>query len=133
MKRSLQIVIQIAFLALFIFLLVKGKAQLWMRIFLLGILGSFLLGRIYCGWFCSINTVLKGVTWIKKKLHMKSLKSPQFLTKPWVRFLAFGLFVTVFIFMYVLLKLLKKMKNIISLRENVLSAWNAPEVASKTP
>lgn len=98
MKRYLQAVIQIAFLALFIFLLANGKAQLWMGLFLLGIIASLLLGRVYCGWICSINTVLKGITWIKKKLHIKSLNTPQFLTKPWVRFLALGLFVVIFIF-----------------------------------
>lgn len=98
MKKVLQIVIQIAFLALFIFLLVTGKVQLWMGLFILGIISSFFLGRIYCGWVCSINTVLKGVTWIKKKLHIKNLKIPHFFTKPWVRFLSLGLFVAVFIF-----------------------------------
>lgn len=101
MKRSLQTVIQIAFLALFIFLLVNGKAQLWMGLFLVGIIVSFLLGRVYCGWICSINTVLRAITWIKKKLHIKSLKTPEFLTKPWVRFLALGLFVAIFIFIMV--------------------------------
>lgn len=69
-----------------------------MGLFLLGIVASFLLGRIYCGWFCSINTVLTGVTWIKKRLHIKSMKTPAFLTKTWVRYLALSLFLTAFIF-----------------------------------
>jgi len=78
---------QIAFLALFIILFVKGKVQLWMGLFLFAIIVSFLLGRVYCGWICPINTVMKGVTWIKKKLHIKNIEISVFLTKPWVRFL----------------------------------------------
>ncbi len=98
MKRAIQRTVQIVFLALFIFLVIVGKAQIWMGLFLLGIAASFLFGRIYCGWFCSINTLLIGVTWIKKKLHIKSMKIPPSFTKPWVRYLALGLFLIVFIF-----------------------------------
>lgn len=98
MKKPLQRIIQILFLALFVFLIISGKVQLWMGLFLLGIVSSFVLGRIYCGWICSINTVMIGVTWIKKKLHIKSMKIPTFLTKAWVRYVALGVFVIVFIF-----------------------------------
>ena len=98
MKRALQIITQIIFLALFILLFVMGKVQLWMGLLLLGIAASFLLGRVYCGWFCSINTVMRGVTWIKIKLHIKSLKIPGFIKKPWVRFLFLGLFIGAFAF-----------------------------------
>ncbi|MDK2829758.1 MAG: ferredoxin-type protein NapH [Clostridium butyricum] len=98
MKRALQSIIQITFFILFIFLFIKGKMHAWILLLLLGIFASFLLGRIYCGWICSINTVMKGITWIKNKLHIKSLEIPQFFTKPWIRFLTLGLFITVFIF-----------------------------------
>ena len=98
MKKGLQISIQILFLALFIILLIAGKPQLWMGLFLLGVLASFLFGRVYCGWICSINTILMGVTWLKKKLHIKNRKIPTILTKSWVRYLALGLFAAVFIF-----------------------------------
>ncbi|MDD4493695.1 MAG: 4Fe-4S binding protein [Eubacteriales bacterium] len=98
MKKTLQRIIQVIILALFIFLIIKGKVQLWMGLLLLGIVASFLLGRIYCGWLCSINTVMIGVTWIKKKLHIKSVKTPSFFKKAWVRYAALGIFVAVFIF-----------------------------------
>ena len=98
MKKILQLIIQIVFLVLFIFLFVSGKVQLWMGLFLLGIVASLLLGRIFCGWICPINTVMNAVTWIKKKLHIKSFTIPPFLIKPWVRFIALGLFIAVFIF-----------------------------------
>ncbi|WP_264848827.1 4Fe-4S binding protein [Clostridium omnivorum] len=98
MKRTLQIIVQTVFLILFILLFINTKIQMWMLILLLGILSSFLLGRIYCGWICPINTVIKVVTSIKKKLHIKSFKIPKFLSKPWVRYLVMGLFIAVFIF-----------------------------------
>jgi polyferredoxin len=62
MKRALQSIIQITFFILFIFLFIKGKMHAWILLLLLGIFASFLLGRIYCGWICSINTVMKGIT-----------------------------------------------------------------------
>lgn len=98
MKNIIQKIIQIAFLALFIFLFITEKVQLWMSLLLLSVLASFVLGRFYCGWICSINTVLVAVTWIKQKLHLKSLNIPNVFLKPWVRYMAFGLFITVFIF-----------------------------------
>lgn len=98
MKKTIQRIIQITFLALFIILFLKGKVQIWMGLLLLGIVASFLFGRFYCGWICSINTVLVGVTWIKQKLHIKSVPIPKFLLKSWVRYLTFSLFIAVFIF-----------------------------------
>lgn len=67
-----------------------------MGLFLLGILASFVFGRFYCGWICSINTAMGGVNWIKRKLKIKSLPILEVLTKPWVRTIAFGLFVAAF-------------------------------------
>lgn len=98
MKKNIQRIIQIILLALFIILLIKGNVQAWMVLLLLGIAFSFIFGRIYCGWMCSINTVLIGVTWIKKKLPIKSASIPKFFLKSWVRYLAFGLFIVIFIF-----------------------------------
>lgn len=58
MKYKLQRMIQIALLGFFIFLIIKGRVQLWVGLLLGGIVLSFLFGRFYCGWMCSINTVL---------------------------------------------------------------------------
>lgn len=98
MRKNIQRTIQVAFLALFAILLIKGKVQAWMGLLLLGIAASFIFGRVYCGWVCSINTVLTGIIWIKKKLRLKSLPIPKFLLKFWVRYLMLGLFVAVFTF-----------------------------------
>ncbi|MBZ2174253.1 4Fe-4S binding protein [Schnuerera sp. xch1] len=98
LKKSFQKIIQIIFLALFIFIIANGKVQLWVRVFLSGIIASLLLGRIYCGWICPINTAIKGITWIKRKLHIKNIKIPRFIKKPWIRLIFLGLFIGIFIF-----------------------------------
>lgn len=85
MKKVTQRSIQVLFLALFVVLAVMGKIQIWMIIFVLSALASLIFSRFYCGWLCPINTVLKPVTWAKKKLHIKSFKVPAFLKKTWVR------------------------------------------------
>lgn len=91
-------VIQIAFLGLFMALLVTGKMQLWMGIFVLGVLASLFWSRLYCGWICPINTTMEGLTYVKKKNHLKSFKIPRWLSKPWLRLVILLLFFLVFVF-----------------------------------
>ena len=85
-------VIQIAFLGLFMALLVTGKMQLWMGIFVLGVLASLFWSRLYCGWICPINTTMEGISFVKKKNHLKSFKIPRWLSKPWLRLVILLLF-----------------------------------------
>lgn len=73
---------------------------MWMGIFLISILASFLLGRIYCGWICPINTLMKFVTVIKKRLHIKEIKIPKYLQKPWLRIFTLILFIGTFVFAF---------------------------------
>lgn len=98
MKKYFQLFLQLGFLALFVFLVISGRVQLWMGVFAASILAALLLGRVYCGWICPINTVMRGIGRIKKKLHIKSAEIPAWLTRPWVRILALGLFIAAFIF-----------------------------------
>lgn len=86
-KRIFQRIIQVLFLALFIILLAKGKVQLWMAIFVGSTLLALLFSRFYCGWLCPINTVLRPIAWMKKKLHIKSLKTPAFFKNGVIRIL----------------------------------------------
>ena len=98
MKKVVQRSIQSIFLALFVVLAIKGKLQIWMGIFVLSTLASLIFSRFYCGWLCPINTVLKPVTWAKKKLRIKSFKIPAFLKKTWVRISMLVLFLGILIF-----------------------------------
>jgi len=98
LKIKLQLIIQLLFLTLFIVLIVTGRVQVWVGLFLLGVVASLYLGRIYCGWICPINAVMNGVSWLKGKLGIKKQKTPQFLTKPWIRYTVLLLFIAAFAF-----------------------------------
>ncbi len=106
MRKTLQRIIQLISLASFILLIAAGKVQLWLGVFLLSVLAAFLFGRVYCGWICPIQTIMSGIAWVKKKLHIKSLQIPVVLTKPWVRYLALGIFFLLFAFTMVSGKML---------------------------
>ena len=97
MKNKLQRIIQTVFLALFLVLIITGRVQLWMGLFLLGIALALLFSRIYCGWICPINTAMNGVSWVKKKLGIKHQKTPPVLARPWIRYLVLTLFIATFI------------------------------------
>lgn len=85
MKRVIQRIIQVLFLILFTALVITGKIQIWMAIFVASALLSLIFSRFYCGWVCPINTVIKPITYAKKKLKIKSLKTPSFLKNGAVR------------------------------------------------
>lgn len=77
--------VQALFLAIFIFLMIIGKQQVWFLFFLIGILGALLWGRFYCGWLCPINTSMDIVDKIYKKLDIKRREVPKWAKNPWVR------------------------------------------------
>jgi ferredoxin-type protein NapH len=101
MRKILQILSQLTFLILFVVLFITGRIQFWMGIFAAGVFFSIFIGRLYCGWVCPINTLMRAVSWIKRKLSIKSFKTPMFLKKAWVRYLFLGLFIAMFVFVMV--------------------------------
>ncbi|MGI5876496.1 MAG: 4Fe-4S binding protein [Dethiobacteria bacterium] len=98
MTRVWQRIVQVIFLALFTVLIVAGKIQLWMGIFVLSMLLAFFFGRFYCGWLCPINTLMKVVTWIKRKLKIGTFKTPRLLTHPFFRYGFLAVFLLTFVF-----------------------------------
>ena len=93
MRKTFQVITQLAFLSLFVALTLLNRIQLWMGIFIvLGIIGTLIFNRFYCGWLCPINTGIKGVNWLKRVLKIGSLKIPAFLKKPVIRYLVLGAF-----------------------------------------
>lgn len=84
---------QLFFLLVFVFLVVQGRAQLWIVIFGIGLLISLIWGRFYCGWFCPINTILRIKKWVYNKLHIEEKKTPVFIKKTWLRWSILALFV----------------------------------------
>jgi len=82
---------------IFAVLIATGRVQIWVGLIIAGIVISLLLGRVYCGWICPINTVMNAIIWIKNKFSFKGFEIPQFVKKPWVCYLILGLFFATFI------------------------------------
>jgi len=97
MHRLLQSIIQVLFLILFFLLISLGRIQLWMGLFVLGIITAAWFSRIYCGWICPINTAMTFIIWLKIKLHIKSIVKPTFLSRPWVKLIALTAFFAAFL------------------------------------
>lgn len=125
MKKPTKLIIQILFLTLFAVLIVTGKIQLWMGIFIIGIILSIFLSRFYCAFACPINTLMNLVTFLKRKLGIKSFKTPDFLTKKIVRYIVLGMFIATFAFVMISGKKLPVVPFITSL--GVLLTFFFPE------
>lgn len=90
--HTLRIIVETAFLALFGYLFFRGTIQVWLAVFAAGALLSLVFGRIYCGWICPMNTLFRPITWIRKKLNLKPLKTPGFMNHRAIRFIFAALF-----------------------------------------
>lgn len=90
--------IQIITLVIFVALMVLGKIQLWMAVFLGGLLLSTVKGRLYCGYVCPINTVMEVVDNDAAKRKRNRLKTPKWAKSNMVRIAVLVLFVATSIF-----------------------------------
>ncbi len=72
-------IVRILFLALFLFLLVKGKVLLWLALFAVSLIAALIFGRVYCGYVCPMNTLMLPVEWLSKKLKLQTAKTPRWL------------------------------------------------------
>lgn len=86
-KTILRILVQLAFLGLFTFLIMHRKLQLWMPVFGAGVLLSLIFSRFYCGWMCPMGTLFQPIDWIYGKLGIKRFKTPKFFKKKFIRYL----------------------------------------------
>ncbi len=101
MKKTLQRIVQIASLALFVLLFIKGKIQIWMIIFLGSALLTLLVSRFYCGWICPINTLIRPITWIKRKLKIKRREMPSWIKSGVLRIIFLILFLATMGFVFI--------------------------------
>ena len=89
--------VRFSFLALFLFLIVKGKMMIWLGIFAVSLIVAILFGRIYCGYICPMNTLMIPAEWISKKLKIQSVNAPNLFKYgklPWITlFLSIGLMI----------------------------------------
>ncbi len=75
------------FLALFLFLLAKGKLMLWFGLYAVSLLVALIFGRVYCGYVCPMNTLMIPAAWIGKKIKLQTENPPKWLKNgyfPWI-------------------------------------------------
>lgn len=83
--------IQLCFLAVFITLMVKGKAQFWMGFIFASIILAAIFGRFYCGWACPINTLITPADKLGRMLGLQR-KTPETLRSGVLRIIVFIIF-----------------------------------------
>jgi len=71
-----------------------------MVIFVASALLAILFSRFYCGWLCPINTILRPMTYLKRKLKIKSLKTPAFFKNGVFRILMLLAFLAVMVVVF---------------------------------
>lgn len=84
--------IQWVTLLVFGVLIFTGKVQVWMVVFVGGLLISTFKGRLYCGYLCPINTVMEVIDDNAEKKKRKRLKTPNWMKSKVVRGIALGMF-----------------------------------------
>lgn len=97
-KIRIKLAVQLLFLFVFFVLLLIGKIQAWLFILVTGFITSLLIGRVYCGWCCPVNTVNYFINMLYKLLRLKKRAIPKFLQHRIIRIMSFTLFVGLFIF-----------------------------------
>ncbi len=91
MQRRLGLFIRIGFLALFLLLMFTGRFQLWLMIYIVGVVLSPFFGRIYCGYVCPMNTVMRPVQKFSRKIGLQRKCTPAWLESPKLPFLTLAL------------------------------------------
>lgn len=79
-------------LLVFGFLIFKGRAQVWVILFVGGLLVSTFRGRLYCGYLCPINTVMEVIDNNAETKKRKRLKTPNWMKSNIVRGIALAMF-----------------------------------------
>lgn len=98
--KTLQMITQIVMLALFAALFARGRIQVWMIVFLSSLVLSLFFGRFYCGWLCPIRTIQRPITYLKKKLKIKTGKGPAFLSNKITRYVILVIFLGLMAFVF---------------------------------
>ena len=82
------------FFGLFLFIIAQGKMVLWLIIFAASLPLAYYFGRLYCGYVCPMNTVMKLSEKMSGKMKWIPKEAPRWLSSgrmPWVfLFLSLG-------------------------------------------
>jgi polyferredoxin len=98
MIKKSRYIVQIVFLLTFMWLIANKMINGWMIIFAVSMIAALLLGRIFCGWICPMNTLMIPTEWLAKKLGIQTKKIPKILqSQKWAYILLLLLIPTVII------------------------------------
>lgn len=86
MKTYVITAIRVLFLALSIVLIAKGRMQIWLIIFAVSLIAALFFGRVFCGYICPMNTIMRPVSWLSKKMKWQTQNKPKFLGSGWLAF-----------------------------------------------
>jgi ferredoxin-type protein NapH len=90
--RHVVTIVRLLFLAVFLFLIVKGKMMLWLGLFAISLLVALLFGRVYCGYVCPMNTLMIPAERLSNRLKIRKIEGePKFLRSgifPWFALIA---------------------------------------------
>lgn len=92
MAKHRKMIQWIAFI-IFGFLIFKGRPQVWMIIFVGGLLVSVFRGRLYCGYLCPMNTVMEVIDNNAETNKRKRLKTPEWMKNNVVRGIVLVMFI----------------------------------------
>lgn len=82
MKKYVIWFIRIAFSVFFIFLITTGNLPLWLALYFLGVVLAPIFGRIYCGYICPMNTVMRPVQYLAEKIKIQRKNIPAWMEAP---------------------------------------------------
>ncbi|MDX9938916.1 MAG: 4Fe-4S binding protein [Sphaerochaetaceae bacterium] len=74
--------IRIAFLLVFVVLTVLGRVQLWLAVYLGGVVASLFFGRLYCAYACPMHTVMEPLEKVARKMGIQRKTFPAWLSDP---------------------------------------------------
>lgn len=92
MLQRIRQVGQLLFLGVFLALMILGKAQIWMALIFTSTALAYFFGRFYCGWMCPINTLIRPMQWISKKLKVNKNEVPSIFKSKKLKYITFEFF-----------------------------------------
>lgn len=92
MIQTIRLITQLTFFSIFILLMISGKAQFWMAFIFISIALASIFGRFYCGWACPINTLIRPVSWMARRIGTQKKSIPAFLKTERPRYIVFLVF-----------------------------------------
>ncbi len=78
-KTFLYGTIRLSFFIVFLVLLITQQFQLWLVIYLAGVILSLFFGRMYCGYVCPMNTVMRYTQRFSRKIGLQKTSYPSWL------------------------------------------------------